>query len=186
MLRAFGKIKSRGLLPGFCLRKRLEVLRSQDAEGQAVALLAIQTEGRIAPVGPGETEERGIEEDLVPRFGSAVDAVRSPSHVRHEEAADIAAAVGGSVGAVGSHVEPVGTGPQNNWSGQIDGDGVLVEADEVAAGRLDLDAAGTSGNLGAAVAFADALADVIGSGGGIEVSVSLDVEQNAGYGDGHS
>src|SRR5277367_3665068 len=134
----------------------------EQAEGQVSALLGVQAQAAIAPVGPREAKECRVEIELVVVLPGAVDGVGFLGGVRDKAAAAAASRIA-RIRAVRHNVEPVG-GASLERNRRIDNghDAELVHADEGASGVLAADGhVSTAADAGAAVAFRNARADVI-------------------------
>src|ERR1017187_2025748 len=73
--------------------------RPHQTKRRSVALCRTESQGRIAPVGPGEPEESRVQVQLVVRLRSAKHVVGALRSVGKEEPSNIAAAVLRAIGA---------------------------------------------------------------------------------------
>lgn len=117
------------------------------------------------------------------RLVLARDVVGFLSRVGDEETSFAAAAIDRSIGAIRSGVDPVLARVEREWSRQLNRNGVLVQAEEVAARRCHRGSSRTRSQARSAVAFRNARPDVIAGSQWIEVRVRLDVNDDSS--DGH-
>src|ERR1039458_2796748 len=154
---------------------------SDHAERHATALYLVETRyARIAPVGPSESEGRRVQEHFVSGLPGASKVVGQRRGVRYELPENAATSVQ-RIQALRRYVEPVLSGCHGDRRRPGHCNGVLVQADEIAAGRCHHCGTGAGSDAGPAVAFRNARAHVIGSQQRIEGSVGLHVKHDAPY-----
>ncbi len=141
-------------------------LRLEQAEGHVGALLGVEAQAAVAPVGIGEPEESRVQEQLASGLPSGVDAVGLLGGVGNEHTAAAAVRIA-RVEAICGNVEVVGgAGGQVNRRSDRDDHAEFGQAQEAAASHFAVggDGAVAALDFGAAVAIRDAAADVIAAG----------------------